>query len=204
MPSHNPHMWNHTLSTGFCDHKLVPCIKLRPLACRRFHSHNVSITEIMVLCIFSVGTATRCCTTTCAWCSTCRATSTVRSSTTSIWPTSPSVPHAIRLLIHLMKSSAMLRRWARAPILGLCSHMTLNNNIIIIRCINLQWNFLWDILRLPSSRRAGQGLYVNLTLGQVWDVNQRPYALLHIGARRATHYATGPAMLLSWLAYLAR
>ena len=52
-------------------------------------------------------------------------------------------------------------------------------------------NLLWDILRLPSSRRAALGLYVILTLWWTRAANQRPYALLHIGARRATHYATG-------------
>ena len=53
------------------------------------------------------------------------------------------------------------------------------------------WNFLWDILRLQSSRRAALSLYVILTLWRKRGTNQRPYALLHIGARRATHYATG-------------
>ena len=52
-------------------------------------------------------------------------------------------------------------------------------------------NLLWDILRLPSSRRAALGLYVILTLWWTRGANQRPYALLHIGARRAMHYAMG-------------
>ena len=49
---------------------------------------------------------------------------------------------------------------------------------------------MWDILRLPSSHRAALGLYVILTLWQTRGANQQPYALLHIGARRAMHYAT--------------
>ena len=55
-------------------------------------------------------------------------------------------------------------------------------------------NLLWDILRLPSSRRAALGVllyYVILTLWRAQGANQRPYALLHIGARRAIHCATG-------------
>ena len=40
-------------------------------------------------------------------------------------------------------------------------------------------NLLWDILRLPSSRRAAQGLYVILTLWRTQGANQRPYTLLH-------------------------
>ena len=46
-----------------------------------------------------------------------------------------------------------------------------------------------DILRFPCSRRAVLDLYVNLILWQARGANQQPYALLHIGARRATHYA---------------
>ena len=38
---------------------------------------------------------------------------------------------------------------------------------------------LWDILRLPSSRRAALGLYVILTLWRGRGANQPPYALLH-------------------------
>ena len=52
-------------------------------------------------------------------------------------------------------------------------------------------NLLWDIVRLPSSRRAVLGLYVNLTLWRARGVNQPPYALLHIGARHDMHCATG-------------
>ena len=46
-------------------------------------------------------------------------------------------------------------------------------------------NLLWDILRLPSSRRAALGLYVIL----IWrgrGANQPPYALPH---RSSHHYA---------------
>ena len=50
---------------------------------------------------------------------------------------------------------------------------------------------LWDILRLPSSRRGAVGLYVNLTLCRGLGVNQPPDALMHIGAHRAMHCATG-------------
>ena len=53
-------------------------------------------------------------------------------------------------------------------------------------------NFLWDILRLPSSRRAALGLYVNLTLWRTRVANQLPYAFLHIGARCTAHYAAVP------------
>ena len=38
---------------------------------------------------------------------------------------------------------------------------------------------LWDILRLPSSRRAALGLYVILMLWRGRGVNQPPYTLLH-------------------------
>ena len=47
-------------------------------------------------------------------------------------------------------------------------------------------NLLWDILRLPSSRRAALGLYVILTLWRGRGANQPPYALLH---RSSPHYA---------------
>ena len=40
-------------------------------------------------------------------------------------------------------------------------------------------NLLWDILRLPSSRRAALGLYVILTLWRTRGANQPPYASLH-------------------------
>ena len=48
--------------------------------------------------------------------------------------------------------------------------------IYLLACRNL----LWDILRLPSSRRVALGLYeyVILTLGR--GANQPPYALLHM------------------------
>ena len=52
-------------------------------------------------------------------------------------------------------------------------------------------NLLWDILRLPSSRRAALGLYVILTLWRTRGANQPPYMHRCIGARRAMHYATG-------------
>ena len=45
-------------------------------------------------------------------------------------------------------------------------------------------NLLWDILRLPSSRRAALGLYVILTLWQGRGANQPPYALLHRSSPR--------------------
>ena len=45
-------------------------------------------------------------------------------------------------------------------------------------------NLLWDILRLPSSRRAALGLYVILTLWRGWGANQPPYALLHRSSLR--------------------
>ena len=54
-------------------------------------------------------------------------------------------------------------------------------------------NLLWDILRLPSSRRAALGLYIILILApRPWGqgTNQLPYALLHIGARCGMHCAT--------------
>ena len=52
-------------------------------------------------------------------------------------------------------------------------------------------NLLWDILRLPSSHRAVLGLCVILILWRARGANQPPYALLHVGARRAMHCATG-------------
>ena len=45
-------------------------------------------------------------------------------------------------------------------------------------------NLLWDILRLPSSRRAALGLYVILTLWRGRGANQPPYALLHRSSLR--------------------
>ena len=48
--------------------------------------------------------------------------------------------------------------------------------IYLLACRNL----LWDILRLPSSRRAALGLYVILTLWRGRGANQPPYALLHM------------------------
>ena len=50
-------------------------------------------------------------------------------------------------------------------------------------------NLLWDILRLLSNRRAALGLYIILTLWRTRGANQPSYALLHIGTRRAMHYA---------------
>ena len=47
--------------------------------------------------------------------------------------------------------------------------------IYLLACRNL----LWDILRLPSSRRAAMGLYVILTLWRGRGANQPPYTLLH-------------------------
>ena len=50
-------------------------------------------------------------------------------------------------------------------------------------------NLLWDILRLPSSRRAALGLYVILTLWRARGTNQPPYALLHRSSPRyALHH----------------
>ena len=51
-------------------------------------------------------------------------------------------------------------------------------------------NLLWDILMFPSSHRT-VSLYVILTLQRAPDVNQPPYALLHIRARHAMHGPTG-------------
>ena len=45
-------------------------------------------------------------------------------------------------------------------------------------------NLLWDILRLPSSRRAAIDLYVILTLWRGRGANQPPYALLHRSSPR--------------------
>ena len=45
-------------------------------------------------------------------------------------------------------------------------------------------NLLWDILRLPSSRRAALGLYVILTVWRGRGANQPPYALLHTNSPR--------------------
>ena len=45
-------------------------------------------------------------------------------------------------------------------------------------------NLLWDILRLPSSRRAALSLYVILTLWRGRGANQPPYALLHRSSPR--------------------
>ena len=45
-------------------------------------------------------------------------------------------------------------------------------------------NLLWDILRLPSSRRAALGLYVILTLWRGRGANQPPYTLLHRSSPR--------------------
>ena len=68
--------------------------------------------------------------------------------------------------------------------------------IIISRFFNhYKWNFVWDILRLPSSRRRVLGLHVNLTRWWAWGSNQRPYARLHTGPYCATNYATGEAGL---------
>ena len=53
--------------------------------------------------------------------------------------------------------------------------------VIIICFLNqYTWNFLWDMLRLPSSCTAAIGLYVILTLWRARGANQRPYSLLHI------------------------
>ena len=45
---------------------------------------------------------------------------------------------------------------------------------------------LWDILRLPSSRRAALGLHVFLKLWRGRGANQPPYALLHRSSPRYT------------------
>ena len=56
---------------------------------------------------------------------------------------------------------------------------------IRIRVYLLSWrNLLWDILRLPSSRRAALGLYVMLTLWRGRGTNQPPYTLLHRSSPR--------------------
>ena len=47
-------------------------------------------------------------------------------------------------------------------------------------------NLLWDIQRLPSSRRAALGLYVIFTLWRAPGTNQPPYALLHRSLPRYT------------------
>ena len=44
--------------------------------------------------------------------------------------------------------------------------------------------------KAPKQPQSSANLYVNLTLWQTRGSNQRPYALLHIGACRATHYIT--------------
>ena len=63
-------------------------------------------------------------------------------------------------------------------------------------------NLLWDILRLPSSRRAALGLHVILTLWIGRGMTQPPYALLNIGTRCATHCATGDNIFSSELIVL--
>ena len=57
-------------------------------------------------------------------------------------------------------------------------------------------NLLWDILRLPSSRRAALGLYVILTLWRGRGANQPPYAPLH---RSSPRYALRHERRLSWI-----
>ena len=68
-------------------------------------------------------------------------------------------------------------------------------------------NLLWDILRLPSSRRAVLGLYVILTLWQGRGANQPPYALLHRSSpryalrhgRRHLMFPQSALCILHWL-----
>ena len=75
---------------------------------------------------------------------------------------------------------------------SLCYHYHKDKVRIRIRIHLLtRRNLLWDILRLPSSRRAALRLYVILTLYRGWDANQPPYTLIHIGAPRATHCSMG-------------
>ena len=66
-----------------------------------------------------------------------------------------------------------------------CTVMRIRIRIYLLARMNL----LWDILRLPSSRRAAPGLYVILTLRRGWGANQPPYALLHWSSPRyALHH----------------
>ena len=65
-------------------------------------------------------------------------------------------------------------------------------------------NLLWDILRLPSSRRAALGLYVILTLRRGRGANQPPYAFCCIEARRATHCATGKGKVFNQASVVCR
>ena len=62
--------------------------------------------------------------------------------------------------------------------------------IYLLACRNL----LWDILRLPSSRRAALGLYVILTLWRGRGANQPPYVLLH---RSSPRYALRHGIILA-------
>ena len=52
-------------------------------------------------------------------------------------------------------------------------------------------NLLWDILRLPSSRRAALGLYMSLSRYDEDGARTSHHTHCCIGARRATHCATG-------------
>ena len=64
----------------------------------------------------------------------------------------------------------------------ICSYLSQSmrhNKYIRIRIRIHLLTLLWDILRLPSSRRAALGLYVILILWRARDVKQPPYALLH-------------------------
>ena len=74
-------------------------------------------------------------------------------------------------VIYILKQADCRRE--SAPLKNLTVHSIViihkiygaNSSFIIIHFIDhYTCNFLWDILRLPSSRRAAQGLYVNLTL----------------------------------------
>ena len=60
---------------------------------------------------------------------------------------------------------------------------------------------LWDILRLPSSRRASLGLYVILTLWRGRGANQPPYALLHSSSPRYIQWIIQCYTLYSLMLY---
>ena len=92
-----------------------------------------------------------------------------------------------------------------------CCHSMYMSTLAVIRIririyLLARRNLLWDILRLPSSRRAALGLYVFLTLWRARGANQPPYALLHIGAHHAMHCAPGGTenAELQWLASAAK
>ena len=99
--------------------------------------------------------------------------------------TRPQVKWAINLVITYMYGHFNFPQWfVSCYNIQRSSKIRIRIRIRIRIYLLARRNLLWDILRLPSSRRAALGLYVILTLWRGRGANQPPYALLHRSSPR--------------------